>query len=85
MPPKDKGKKPGAVQGNFKAGKQLKDILPPNSKPPREGTIVKQEGDPSIKREFQYEPLPHFPEWPGNEEAKQHDFSAKQDAQGNDV
>ena len=45
MPPK-KPEKKGAVVGNFKGGKQLKDILPPNSKPPREGTVVKQEGEP---------------------------------------
>jgi hypothetical protein len=30
-------KKKGAVSGNYKAGKLLKDILPANSKPPREG------------------------------------------------
>jgi hypothetical protein len=82
MPPKGKEVKGGkrAVLGNFKAGKLLKDILPPNSKPPREGLIVKQEGEPSIHRQFEYEPLPHFPEWPGNEEARQHDFSCKKDA-----
>jgi len=38
MPPKGKETaKKGAPQGNFKAGKQMKDILPANSKPPREG------------------------------------------------
>ena len=46
MPPKGKDVKKGAVLGNFKAGKALKDILPPNSKQPREGAVVKQEGEP---------------------------------------
>jgi len=40
------------VLGNFKAGKPLKDILPPNSKAPREGTVVRQEGEPQINRQF---------------------------------
>ena len=84
MPPKGKEPKKGAVLGNFKSGKPMKDILPPNSKPPRDGTVVKQEGEPSVKRNFEYEPLPHFPEWPGNEEARQHDFTAKQYAVGRD-
>lgn len=52
MPPKKDDKKKGAVLGNFKAGKPLKDILPPNSKPPREGTVVRQEGEPLINRQF---------------------------------
>jgi len=26
---------------------------------------------------LEYEPLPHFPEWPGNEAASAHDFSHK--------
>ena len=67
MPPKGKDVKKGAVQGNYKAGKPLKDILPANSKPPREGTVAKQEGEPEVERHFEYEPLPQFPEWPGNE------------------
>ena len=37
MPPKDAKKGKGAPVGNYKAGKQLKDILPPNTKAPREG------------------------------------------------
>lgn len=37
MPPKGKDPKKGAVAGNYKAGKALKDILPPNAKAPREG------------------------------------------------
>lgn len=85
MPPKKDDKKKGAVLGNFKAGKLLKDILPPNSKPPREGTVVRQEGEPQINRNFQYEPLPQFPEWPGNDEAKAHDFSCKKDANDNEI
>ena len=85
MPPKSKNPKKGAVVGNFKSGKALKDILPPNSKPPREGVVVKQEGEPNVTRNFEYEPMPHFPEWPGNDEAKQHDFSCKKDAEDKDV
>ena len=85
MPPKGKDPKKGAVVGNFKSGKALKDILPPNSKPPREGVVVKQEGEPNVTRNFEYEPMPHFPEWPGNDEAKQHDFSCKKDAEDKDV
>lgn len=45
MPPKKDAKK-GAPQGNYKAGKLMKDILPPNSKPPREGVPIKLEGEP---------------------------------------
>jgi len=41
MPPKGKEPKKGSVVGNFKAGKTLKDILPTNSKPAREGIVVK--------------------------------------------
>jgi hypothetical protein len=85
MPPKGKEVKKGAILGNFKAGKQLKDILPPNSKPPREGVIVKQEGEPNVQRHMEYEPLAHFPEWPGNDEAKQHDFSCKKDANDKEI
>jgi hypothetical protein len=29
--------------------------------------------------------LPHYPEWPGNDEAKQHDFSSKKDANDNEI
>lgn len=74
MPPKDKGKK-GAVSGNYKAGKPLKDIMPAGSKVPREGVVPKAEGEPEIERKFDYEPLAPFPEWPGNEEAKNYDFT----------
>lgn len=74
MPPKDKGKK-GAVSGNFKAGKPLKDIMPAGSKVPREGVVPKLEGEPEIERRFDYEPQAPFPEWPGNEEAKNYDFT----------
>ena len=77
MPPKgkDAGKK-GAVAGNFRAGKPLKDILPANSKPPREGLVAKMEGEPELTRTYEFEPLEMLPEWPGNEEAKTHDFKA---------
>ncbi len=44
MPPKAKDvKKGGPSGGNYKAGKPLKDILPPNSKPPREGQPLNSE------------------------------------------
>jgi len=75
MPPKDKAKK-GAILGNYKAGKPLKDIMPAGSKPPREGVLSKLEGEAEIDRKFEYEPLAPFPEWPGNEEAKNNDFMA---------
>lgn len=84
MPPKGKDAKKGAVQGNYKAGKPLKDILPPNTKPPREGVIAKQEGEPEVDRKFEYEPLPHFPEWPGNEQALGHDFSVGKTEEGDE-
>ena len=74
MPPKKEAKK-GAVSGNYKAGKPLKDILPAGCKPPREGTVARMEGEPDVNRVLEYEPLPQFPEWPGNEEAKTHDFT----------
>ena len=74
MPPKDKAKK-GAIAGNYKAGKPLKDILPAGTKAPREGVVAKLEGEPEVDRQFEYEPLAPFPEWPGNEEAKAHDFA----------
>jgi hypothetical protein len=85
MPPKGKEPKKGAVQGNYKAGKALKDILPPNVKPPREGHVAKQEGEPNVERKFEYEPLPHFTEWPGNEQALAHDFSASKNEDGEDI
>jgi len=75
MPPKKDVKK-GAVMGNYKAGKPLKDILPANSKPPREGTVVKVEGEPELNRTYEFEPMPMFPEWPGNEDAKTHDYTS---------
>lgn len=37
---------------------------------------MKQEGEPAVARKFEYEPLAHFPEWPGNEQAMQHDFNS---------
>ena len=76
--------KKGAVSGNFKAGKALKDILPPNSKAPREGQVARVEGEPEVTRSYEFEPLEMLPEWPGNEEAKAHDFKAgfEQDENG---
>ena len=84
MPPKKDAKK-GAVAGNYKAGKPLKDILPPTAKAPREGVPARLEGEPDVQRTFAYEPLAVLPEWPGNEEAKAHDFKAgvEQDEEGN--
>jgi hypothetical protein len=74
MPPKKEPKK-GAVQGNYKAGKPMKDILPPGSKQNREGQVFKCTEEPAIKREFQFETQPQWPEWPGNEDAMNHDFN----------
>ena len=75
MPPKPKDVKKGAPVGNYKAGKLLKDIMPPGTKPPREGQAVKQEGEPDIQRSYAYLPYPRLPEWNSNEEAKNHDFT----------
>ena len=76
MPPKGKDAKKGAVAGNFKAGKALKDILPATSKPPREGVIARMEGEPEVQRTYEFEPLEMLPEWPGNEAALANDFKA---------
>ena len=76
MPPKNEKNKKGAAAGNYKAGKPLKDIMPAGSKPPREGTVVRMEGESDVNRVLEYEPLPQFPEWPGNEEAKNHDYTS---------
>lgn len=48
---KDAGKK-GAPAGGYKAGKPLKDILPPNAKAPREGNAAKLEGEPNVERSY---------------------------------
>jgi hypothetical protein len=74
MPPKPKEKGKGAPVGNYKAGKLMKDILPPNTKPPREGAPIKVEGEPFVERSYAYEPYQNFPEWSSNDEAKNHDF-----------
>jgi len=81
---KGKEAKKGAVAGNFKAGKALKDILPANSKAPREGQVARMEGEPEVTRSYEFEPLEMLPEWPGNEEARAHDFKAgfEQDEDG---
>lgn len=71
---KDAGKK-AAAAGGYKAGKPLKDILPPNAKAPREGNIARLEGEPDVQRAYEFEPLAMLPEWPGNEEAKAKDFT----------
>lgn len=86
MPPKGKEVKKGAPVGNYKAGKLMKDILPPNTKPPREGAQIKVEGEPDIQRSYAYEPYQSFPEWNSNEEAKNHDFmSAIQKAEDGSI
>jgi hypothetical protein len=82
MPPKPKDVKKGAPSGNFKQGKLLKDILPANCKPPREGVSLNAELQPEISRSYTYEPYPNIPEWPGNDEAKNNDFT--KDAVKND-
>jgi hypothetical protein len=75
MPPKPKDNKKGAPVGNYKAGKLMKDILPPNTKPPREGQPIKVEGEPDVQRHYAYEPYTNFQEWPTNlDEVKNHDF-----------
>lgn len=72
---KEQAKK-GGVAGSFKAGKPLKDILPANSKPPREGQVARMEGEAEVTRSYDFEPLDMLPVWPGNEEARAHDFRA---------
>lgn len=57
MGAKKEDKKKGAVSGNYKAGKPLKDILPSNSKAPREGQVAKMDGEPDIQRSYEFEPL----------------------------
>lgn len=71
---KDAAKK-GAPVGNYKMGKQMKEILPPNSKLPRESIPCKPDGEPCPVREFEYEPFELFPEWPGNDQAIAHDYT----------
>lgn len=78
MPPKGKDVKKGAPVGNYKAGKPLKDILPANSKPPREGQPLNAELQPDIARSNLYEPMQNIPDWPGNEEAKNNDFAKEE-------
>jgi hypothetical protein len=34
------------------------------------------EGEPEVSRSYEFEPLEMLPEWPGNEEARAHDFKA---------
>ena len=64
--PKDKG---GA---KAKQGAQLKDILPPTAKQPREGEHLEQieepadEGVPLQDRKYEYLPYTNYPLWPGN-------------------
>ena len=75
MPPKKD--KPKAAGG--KAGRPMKDVLPPNVKPPREGQPIKPVDEPPPDappptRSYTYEPFPIFPEWPGNQAAKDNDF-----------
>jgi hypothetical protein len=77
MPPKGKDAKgKGAPVGNYKAGKLLKDIFPPNTKPPREGAPIKVEGEVDVNRSYAYKPYPNLPEWPSNEEIKIHDWNS---------
>lgn len=60
MPPKGKDNKKGAPVGNYKAGKLMKDIIPLNTKPPREGALIKVDGEPEIQRTYAYEPYQKF-------------------------
>ena len=72
MPPKGKDK--GGAKG--KAGAQLKDILPPNAKQPREGVTLEpieeptEEGVQNEERHYEYLPYHDYPSWPGNEEVQ---------------
>ena len=75
MPPKTKDKGKGAPGANYKTGKPVKDILPANAKAPREGAPIRAEGEPEPLRNYAFETLPMFPNWPGNDEAKNSDFT----------
>jgi hypothetical protein len=71
---KAKGKDKGGVKS--KQGTQLKDILPPNTKQPREGTPLEAVEEPTeedlkkLNREYQYLPYTNYPVWPGNQEVQ---------------
>lgn len=71
---KGKGKDKGGVKG--KQGTQLKDILPPNAKQPREGEPIEpveepaEEGVPKQDRHYEYLPYTDYPVWPGNQEVQ---------------
>lgn len=73
MPP-PKGKDKGAAKG--KQGTQLKDVLPPNAKQPREGEPIEpleEQADDELQkqeRNYEYFPYPDFPLWPGNQEVQ---------------
>ena len=47
-------------------------------------TIARMEGEPEVKRTYEFEPLEMLPEWPGNEAAMANDFKAgfEQDENG---
>lgn len=81
MPPKKDAKAPG---GKGKQGKPAKDFIPANSKPPREGAVLKPVEEFGGEKQHSYLPYPVFPDWPGDEAAREHDFSLK-DEEGNDV
>jgi len=72
MPPKGKDK----AGGKGKQGSQLKDILPPNAKQPREGEPVEVMEEPTEEqlknqeKNYQYLPYPDYPVWPGNQEVQ---------------
>ena len=76
MPPKGKDKGKGPI-GNYKPGRLLKDILPPNTKPPREGQVVKVEEQPDVQRSYTYDPYINYPDWTTNDDAKNHNFGLK--------
>jgi hypothetical protein len=69
-----KGKEKAAVKA--KQGAQLKDILPPTAKQPREGEgfdVIEEpeEEAPPPERDYEYLPYTDFPVWPGNEEVQE--------------
>ena len=46
--------------------------------------MARMEGEPEVTRSYEFEPLAMLPEWPGNEEARAHDFKSgfEQDESG---
>jgi hypothetical protein len=78
MPPKQKEK-----LGKGKQGKPIKEIIPSHIKNPyREGIPMKVIEEAEPKHEYTYKPYNGFPEWPGLEAAKEHDFTGERNEDG---